>query len=85
MLDDKDKEKCPNADSNPLCPYLTRIETMENSLNRIDSTVDKLKEKIATILTDIEWLKKGYWLQTLLSVGTFLTVLGLILKLAGVV
>jgi hypothetical protein len=37
-------------------------------------------ERLAIIETDIAWLKKGYWIQTLLSIGTFITVLGLVLN-----
>jgi len=36
---------------------------------------------IVKLKTDVVWLKKGYWLQVLISIGTFLTVLGLVIKL----
>ena len=72
------KEECKNANSNPLCPYLSRINYMEKKLVEIKTDVSGLK-------VDVSWLKKGYWLQTLTSVGTFLTVLGLVLKIIGVI
>jgi len=42
-------------------------------------------EKITKMENDISWLKKGYWLQALLGVGTFITVITLILRLLGVI
>lgn len=35
---------------------------------------------IASMKTDIKWLRKGYWIQVIFSIGTFLTFLGLLFK-----
>lgn len=40
-------------------------------------------ERLAVVEADVKWLKRGYWIQTLLSISTFISVLGLIVKLVG--
>ena len=57
----KEEEICENADKNPLCPYLTRIESM-------DTKIDTLMGRSASSESNIDWLKKGYWFQ----VGLFI-------------
>ena len=42
-----------------------------------------LKERMIIVETDLKWLKKGYTVQILIGMGTFLTVLGLVIKIIG--
>ncbi|RLF67247.1 MAG: hypothetical protein DRN26_02780 [Thermoplasmata archaeon] len=49
--------------------------------NPMPSWALALNSRLTTVETEIKWLKRGYWLQTLLGAGTFLSVLALILKL----
>jgi len=44
-----------------------------------------LKIKVERLEVDVGYLRKGYWIQALLGAGTFLAVIGLIAKLAGVI
>jgi len=44
-----------------------------------------LRERMLVVETDVKWLKKGYSVQILISVGTFLGILGLILKIVGAI
>ncbi len=55
--------ECSDAYVNPKCPYVTQI--------------NKHDKDLAKIGTDVEWLKKGYWIQTGITVGTFIAVLAL--------
>lgn len=73
MLD----EECEDADKNPLCPHLTRIETME-------AKIDGLVEKLAGMKVDLSWLRRGYFLQVFFGINSFLAILALILKFVGV-
>ena len=60
------KEECKQSQQNPGCPYITDIV--------------KLKTDVSGIKTDISWLKKGYWIQVMFSIGTFLIVLSWIMS-----
>jgi len=44
-----------------------------------------LKMRLVRVESDVAWLKKGYWLQVSFGIATFITVLGLILKLVEVI
>lgn len=37
-----------------------------------------LQERMAIVETDIKWLKKGYWIQVGISLGSFISLLALI-------
>lgn len=72
----KEEKECENANKNPGCPYIARIQTMETDIGQIKVDMGKTK-------TDVGWLKKGYWIQTAMGIGTFLAVLSLIVKVIG--
>lgn len=59
----KSFEECPNAYSNPKCPYV--------------SVINKHSRDLAKISTDVDWLKRGYWIQTGITIGTFIAVIAL--------
>lgn len=50
--------------------------------------IDKINDNIndiGVIRNDVAWLKKGYFVQVLFAGGTFISMLGLILRITGVV
>jgi len=49
--------------------------------NPMPSWAVTLNNRLTKVETEMKWLKRGYWLQTLLGAGTFLSVLALILHL----
>lgn len=67
---DKDDFVCPLSKDNPHTCVLA--ETMEI-----------MKERTLQNKIDISWLKKGYTIQILIGTGTFLSVLGILIKLLG--
>ena len=78
------EEECENAETNPICPYLTQINGFDTKLTSFGGKLDGLEEKygktqssMAGLKTDVGWLKKGYWVQ----IGILLSLLGLVIAL----
>jgi len=64
----EDLIECPDAYANPRCPYVKQI--------------NHHSEGIIKIGVDVDWLKKGYWVQVVFSAGTLCGVVGVVLWLA---
>jgi hypothetical protein len=72
----KELRECEKADKNPICPYLGKIDSMEAKIGAVEKAVEGLK-------INISWLKRGYWIQAVCGIGSFLTVLMLALRFMG--
>ncbi len=58
------------------CPYIEKINESREMFGAI-------KKEMVITKTDVEWLKRGYWLQTISSVtvlGVTISIMGLFLK-----
>lgn len=73
------KEECENADKNPICPYITRIDSFSGKLDGLEEKYGKTQSSMSGLKTDVGWLKKGYWVQ----IGILLSLLGLVIALLG--
>ena len=56
--------ECEDAYVNPRCPYVAQINIHSDGITEIK--------------TNVEWLKKGYWIQTLFGVATLIGVAAVI-------
>lgn len=71
------EEECENADKNPICPYLTQINSFDGKLDGLEGRYIKVQNSVTGIKTDVGWLKRGYWVQ----IGILLSLMGLVIAL----
>lgn len=50
-----------------------RLEWLEKHYSNFNSEMGELKESQATIKTDVDWLKRNYWIIAGASIGALVT------------
>jgi archaellum component FlaC len=49
------------------------IETLNNEMGSVKDELSNLREDISAVKTDVEWLKKFFWIVATSSVGALAT------------
>ena len=50
-----------------------RIECIEGHISTLNSEMGDVKTAVEGIKTDVDWLKRSYWVIAIASIGAFVT------------
>ena len=59
--------------------------TLHMKLDSLRVKVDKLESKVDKLEVNVGWLKSGYWIQASMAIGSFISILALVLRFVGVI